>query len=767
MTVSSSTNVVRYPGRGSVGPFAIPFRLLDESDARVIRQSADGGDTLLALGVDYSISGASDFHGTLTLTSALTSGETLVVRRAPALVQPAAIDKGGGASTTAENALDRLLMQVQSVKYQADRSIRLRESDDASLYELELAPGADGQVVAWSGGGLVNRALSSGVVLDSVFNPLNYGAAGTGLVNDAPALNTLANATVPATGGTILFPPGTYRISSSFSFPSHVTVALLAGAKLSIDSGVSVRIEGSFDAPLMQCFAGAGGVRFGERTTVINAEWWTTNATPGTTDMASALMKAIGSVPVNRGATIPVRGYAIGSTVTIQQRPIRLQGSGWGLTASAGGSYLKWIGSAGSPMLKVLDCQGAHLDNFRFIGKSTAKPSAGLSHYDSNSGSPNGYNCYSRLYFGWAGWDPADQNTQMDVGVLIDGAGVGNDSNNWDMIVTYGCAIGVHVTGSQYLFQHFAGLFCWRSSIAAVKTKANLTGSNWFFALNAVDIWTYDESERPSIDVTGFGSESSGRLLLLGAGGVAKISNAYWQAREGYINPDGAFIKGAGTVCHSVILDSFSLTSHAGSPPRRPPQISLKGTGTNEVKNVLKISGQSNGITAANLDITPINFTNNYAVLEFEEFGAVGASAPKRVRNYLAANEAPDFNRYDIELPVRFLQATNAVVAVGSGGSAPAFTNRWANYDTANYASASYWRDANGIVHLRGQVKDGAIGSAAFTLPVGYRPLKRRIFSTVANGLFAAVLVRDDGQVIPQTGSNAIFSLDGIAFETT
>lgn len=95
---------------------------------------------------------------------------------------------------------------------------------------------------------------------------------------------------------------------------------------------------------------------------------------------------------------------------------------------------------------------------------------------------------------------------------------------------------------------------------------------------------------------------------------------------------------------------------------------------------------------------------------------------------------------------------------------APTLLNSWVNYDVA-YNSAGYYKDAFGVVHLRGLIKDGVVTSPAFLLPIGYRPSAQGAFATMANDLFARVDVLADGNVTPKVGSNTFFSLDGITFK--
>jgi len=102
---------------------------------------------------------------------------------------------------------------------------------------------------------------------------------------------------------------------------------------------------------------------------------------------------------------------------------------------------------------------------------------------------------------------------------------------------------------------------------------------------------------------------------------------------------------------------------------------------------------------------------------------------------------------------------------VGAGAPAAAFTNSWVN-EGGSYPDAKYWFDRNGDVHLEGTIQTGTITASAFTLPVGYRPPKAINFAVDSNFAYAACIVNAAGTVIPQVGSNALFSLNGICFKT-
>jgi hypothetical protein len=93
--------------------------------------------------------------------------------------------------------------------------------------------------------------------------------------------------------------------------------------------------------------------------------------------------------------------------------------------------------------------------------------------------------------------------------------------------------------------------------------------------------------------------------------------------------------------------------------------------------------------------------------------------------------------------------------------TAPTLINSWVNYGGA-YLTAGYWKDAFGLVHLQGSIKDGAGGTAAFQLPTGYRPAASCTFFNLS----VYITVQADGYVV-MSGTSALAGLDGVYFRTT
>lgn len=102
--------------------------------------------------------------------------------------------------------------------------------------------------------------------------------------------------------------------------------------------------------------------------------------------------------------------------------------------------------------------------------------------------------------------------------------------------------------------------------------------------------------------------------------------------------------------------------------------------------------------------------------------------------------------------------------------TAPSLGNNWVDYGSP-YAPAGYYKDANGIVHLRGCIRSGTGAVAAFTLPTGYRPTAGHLQIIVsAYPAFAYLQVTTAGAVQVAayygTGTNAEVVLDNIHFAT-
>jgi hypothetical protein len=102
--------------------------------------------------------------------------------------------------------------------------------------------------------------------------------------------------------------------------------------------------------------------------------------------------------------------------------------------------------------------------------------------------------------------------------------------------------------------------------------------------------------------------------------------------------------------------------------------------------------------------------------------------------------------------------------AIGAANQ-PAFENTWSN--RSGNPVAAFYKDPFRRVWLKGGIDSGTNSATAFTLPVGYRPSERRIFTTskiAASNVSGIVVVNTDGTVVPSVGNTNGVSLDGMSF---
>lgn len=92
------------------------------------------------------------------------------------------------------------------------------------------------------------------------------------------------------------------------------------------------------------------------------------------------------------------------------------------------------------------------------------------------------------------------------------------------------------------------------------------------------------------------------------------------------------------------------------------------------------------------------------------------------------------------------------------------FSNSWQNLGSG-WQNAAYTKTADGWVSLIGLISSGTLGSAAFTLPTGYRPASTRLFMVMSWDHEGKVDVDTSGNVIPKSPcENGWVSLDNIWF---
>lgn len=263
MTVASTTSRASYPGAGSTGPFAYPYRIFVETDLKVTKKNVAGVETTLLWPADFTVTGVLSASGTITLTTALLAGETLTIRRKPANTQPTSIrNQGTYFPATIEDEFDRLDMQIIALQDLVDRSFGFSETTDPATVSTRIPPGVTGQVLGWANPStLTNISLSGGAIglpgqgrtvttltqylaNNALYNVLDYAPVGvvinTGL-NDATSAIVATVAAAAVAGGIVFFPPGFYKTTATIYVPRwvHIVGCGMYGPGMTYD-GISV-----------------------------------------------------------------------------------------------------------------------------------------------------------------------------------------------------------------------------------------------------------------------------------------------------------------------------------------------------------------------------------------------------------------------------------------------------------------------------------------------------------------------------------------------
>lgn len=124
MTLSTQTSKASYAGNGVTRAFPVGFPFIREADIAALLVQ-DGVEIPLLQGSHYELTGAGDpAGGTLTMHTPPATGQTLVIRRDPAIVQELDyVENSAFPAASHEAALDLLTMICQALDEKIGRAV--------------------------------------------------------------------------------------------------------------------------------------------------------------------------------------------------------------------------------------------------------------------------------------------------------------------------------------------------------------------------------------------------------------------------------------------------------------------------------------------------------------------------------------------------------------------------------------------------------------------------------------------------------------------
>jgi len=213
MTISTTTSRIDYAGDGVTTALPVPFTFFAASELRVIaRTIATGVEAVLTISTDYTVAGGNGGPGTVAMSAAPATTVQISILRNTARTQLVDyVENDPFPAETHERALDRVVAIVQEIERDAERAVRIAETDsEAATLPTAVArantylafdalgspiasPGAAGAfpVSTWAATLLDDTSAAAAratLGVAAVATAEAYGAAGDGVADDRAAL---------------------------------------------------------------------------------------------------------------------------------------------------------------------------------------------------------------------------------------------------------------------------------------------------------------------------------------------------------------------------------------------------------------------------------------------------------------------------------------------------------------------------------------------------------------------------------------------------
>lgn len=749
MTISTQTRTAGpFTGTGLLAPYPFAFKVFQQSDVLVVRTDPSLAQTTLTLGADYTLALSTDQNaapgGTVLLLVALPVGYLLTLTSNVAATQPASLTNAGGFfPKTIEDALDRLTVLMQQFGFVSGPQA-IRVPDLGGVPPMSSASVRANNLLGFDSLGnpvAVAPIGGSAAALATDLTNTALAAKGAGQVGFSAALGYAAG-----TVGLFLKNLAGAAASSFVGFIQSGAAAVARSAQDKLRETVSVKDFGAIgDGVAVDTAAILAAVAYAKANNVglIFPAGTYKYATALVIDWSGARITFAGKVTLlYTGASayaVAIDGGAlIGAVFDVQfgvgNAPIiQAVGTTSGMFCRAVGQNSRVEMKCTAALTRALLVNFAVGASFRVCASNNVDgyvqvPTNGVQ-LDARGAAELVSDC--EFFFIVEGVAGDGVVSTAAVHCTMSGTSEGNGGRGY---VESGLSQSNMLTnmdneanaGADYALGGFGTLLINTLSTSAAVT-AVVTGLR-----NVLQGATF---KKLSITAAAYGTVLREVAITSGSGG-GNLTDA-----------------GANTVFENCYVTSNNGTSPFADVERKPM---LKNVGGMPVFSATQ---------AVNCVVTIAN--NGLDNIESITFAGVGGMTQLNGNTY-QVEPVNNSNGFYILTAGTYVNSTAfGAFTAGGTGTVVAFTGTWVNTGGA-LRTCGYKKDADGTVHLFGNVQAGGTGNPIFTLPVGYRPIATEFFACVNSQVpeLASVSITVGGVVTATfaTAAGAKISLDNISF---
>lgn len=357
-TTSVTTARIVYSGSGSTGPFSVPFYFLADSELTVTKISASTLATVsvLVLDVDYTVTGEGTTSGYVTLTATLSSSYKLVIQRATDFLQATdLVELEAFSAETLEGQHDKETRELQELKDEVNRSVRLLPGTTDTSINPHLANPAASTVIGWdSTGKALTNYTTTTLSVPSIDMLANYAdlAAAVAAIGSTPKTLMVTAASAPDENSTI---------------PCTLKLFFTNGGALNPALGVLVTIcspDNIMAQPDQTIFGGNGTIAFTKPGTIYS-DWWgpPKDGTDAYADLKASIESAPATSTVVLGTGIHTVQTGLNVTKGISLKgncASKVENGTYPSTLKAGaavtGTLLTWLPAQPYPGQNTIEC---------------------------------------------------------------------------------------------------------------------------------------------------------------------------------------------------------------------------------------------------------------------------------------------------------------------------------------------------------------------------------------------------------------------------